>query len=40
MRNILKLHSGTHSGTAVSSKNYLIFDDFEKMLENLEKYYA
>jgi hypothetical protein len=33
MRNILKLHSGTQSGTAVSSKNYRIFGDFEKCLE-------
>jgi hypothetical protein len=37
MRNILKLHSETQSGTVVSPKKYHIFDDFENYGENLEK---
>jgi hypothetical protein len=37
MRNILKLHSGTQSGTMVSPKKYHIFDDFENYRENLIK---
>lgn len=37
MRNILKPHSGTHSGTVVSSKKYHIFDDFQKKEKILEK---
>jgi len=32
MRNILKLHSGTQSGTPVSSKKIQIFNDFEKIM--------
>jgi len=35
MRNILKLQSGTQSGTVVSSKKYHIFDDFENYGKNL-----
>jgi hypothetical protein len=37
MRNILKLHSGTQSGTAISSKKMDIFDDFEKIVKFSKK---
>jgi len=37
MRNILKLRSETQSGTAVSLKKYLIFDDFENIGKILMK---
>jgi hypothetical protein len=37
MRNILKLHSGTQSGTVVSLKKYLIFDDFENIGKILKR---
>jgi len=37
MRNILKLHSETQSGTVVSPKKYLIFHNFENIGKILMK---
>jgi len=40
MRNILKLHSGTHSGTGISPKKTANFYENWCAGENLEKIYA